>query len=147
MRAAVVLALALAGPAAGQDRRLVACDEVTTGAEAAARAQAALGVDLPPGATVIGLVEGGFQDAFVQARIEVAGSLDAVLRTLGTNQAALGPDPAAHLGPTGPAWWEDARRRKLRIAPAALPGFARATVAVAPGEEADWTLLLWAFQT
>jgi hypothetical protein len=148
VRGGLVLALALAGPAAARDRCLAACDEVMTGAEAAARAQSALGVALPPGAAVAGLVEGGFQDAFVQARIEVPrDGLDAALKSLGTHPAALRPDRDAGLGPPGPAWWEDARQGELRLAPAAFPGFAHAVVAVTPGDGSSLTLLLWAFQT
>lgn len=148
MRGGLALALALAGPAAAQDRCLATCDEVTTGTEAAARAPAALGVALPPGAAVVGLVEGGFQDAFVQVRIEVPrDGLEAALKSLGTHPAALRPDPDAGLGPPGPAWWEDARQGDLRLAPAALPGFAHAVVAVTPGDGSGLTLLLWAFQT
>lgn len=150
MRVALVLALALplAGPAAAQGRCLLGCEQVTTGAEAATRAQAALGLILPPEATVVGLVEGGFQDAFVQLRVDVAeDGLDAVLKSLGADRAAVRTGPDAGLGPAGPSWWEEARQGELRFAPATLPGFAFAVVGVGQGKGSGWTLLVWAFQT
>lgn len=145
---ALLVALCLGGPAAAQDRCAVACDQVTTGAEAAARAEAALGVALPPGATVVGLVEGGFQDAFVQARIEVErGAMEAVLKRLGIDRTLVRPQPGADLGPPGPEWWEEARRKDPWLATATLPRFAYAVVGVAPGAGKGFTLLVWAFQT
>lgn len=144
---ALLLALSLAGPAVAQDRCIAACAEVTTEAEAAKRAQAALGLALPTGATVVGLVEGGFQDAFVQARIEVERSaMDALLKRLGIERTMARPSPDAYLGPPAPAWFEDVRSRDPWFAPATLSRFAHAMVGVAPGEGTGFSLLLWAFQ-
>ncbi len=148
MRAALLLILALVGPAAAQDRCIAPCDEVTTGVEAAARAEAAPGVVLPPDATMIGPVEGGFQDAFVQARVDVEpGATPVALKRLGIEPTAIRPGRGADLGPPGPAWWQEARRTDLLFVPATLPGFAHAVVGVRPGDGTGYTLLIWAFQT
>lgn len=150
---ALLLAISLAGPLAAQDRCAVACDVVTTGQEAAARAEAALGAALPEGAAAVGLVEGGFQDAFVQARLEVEReAMAATLKRLGVERATVGPRPVLDLGPPGPPWWEEARRggpgSGLWFGPASLPRFAHAAIGMGPsGDGEGYTVLVWAFQT
>ena len=146
--------LSLAAPAVAQDRCIVACDVVTEGADAAARVEAVLGIPVPPEAEVVGLVEGGFQDAFAQARFEADGpALDALLAAIGAKRGdlTLRDDPYAspYAGDDGPSWWDVTGTRKILGAEGALPGYAYTTLLARPprGERARWTVYLWAFQT
>lgn len=144
---ALLLALALGAPCSAQDRCIVACDATSTGPEAADRLALHLDHPLPGGVAVVGLVEGGFQDAFIQARLEVpAANLGRLLRDLALDPAGLAPRADEDFGPPGPAWWDPENEDGLVVGHGNLDAFASTLMGVVPGETAT-TVYLWAFQT
>ena len=145
---ALLLAIACA-PAPAVAWCVLACDRVTVGPDARVRAQAILTLALPQGAFVIGTVEGGFQDRFAQARVEVPeADLDAVLGALGLARGVLRTPAGEDFGPSGAEWFDPVGRPGLLVAPVSLRHFDSAILGVAPGGlETDWTLYIWAFET
>lgn len=145
---ALLLALAWALPAAAQDRCLVACDEATEGLEAAERLAVHLDYPLPDSVQVVGLVEGGFQDAFIQARLEVPeGDLTRLLSDLALDPAELAPRRSESFGPTGFGWWDAETRDGLLVGYGDLNAYDWTLVGVTPSDEGVTTVYLWAFQT
>jgi hypothetical protein len=148
---ALALAAALAaGPARTEEACwLLGCDDVSRGEAAAALLRHDLGGPLPPGTKVVGLLQGGFQDRFVQARLSVEeADLPALLATLRVSEADLAPTDAPYLGPSAPAWFDWEAREGLRVGNGWTGTLAHVTVAVAP-DRADpnrWVVYLWGFQ-
>lgn len=148
---ALLIALALAGPATAQDGCWFLCSEVVdlAGLEAADRLEGWLGAPLPSGAVVERLHEEGFQDTLVQARLEAdADGLVAVLAALGLDAADLRPAKGG-ANPAALSWWEVASLAGVKTAEGRLPDLPFATVWVAPveGRSGRWTIYLTAFQT
>jgi hypothetical protein len=150
-RRAALLALplaALARPAAAGC--LIFCDEaVREGAEATAAFTALLGSDLPEGATVTHLLEGGFQDGFVQVRLDASPTAaDTLLARLGTARDRLQPGTGQGFGATAADWWPEPTDRLLRgEVRLAHFAFAEAALAGPGGGSASETLFLFAFET
>ena len=119
-------------------------------AEAQARLEGWLGAALPPGSEVEHLREGGFQDTFVQARLEVdEAGVAMLLGALGLAAADLRPAGPRHDPEADPPWWNWQGREGLKGAEGSLPDlpFASLHLAPVPGEPGRWTAFLWAFQT
>ncbi len=148
---AALLALLLSVQA-GAAQCLLFCDEEILPPEQAAETFAAdLGQPLPEGVTVLGMVNGGFQDRFIQVKLRAGddAALQALLSALQVDPAALAAPEAAQLTITSAPFWDIEGAEDLRIATGTMAGFAHATVAVAPDPEdagARFVYLI-AFQT
>lgn len=146
--ALLVLALLTARPAAAICLSL-SCDTEYSRAEATERLSAMLGA-LPEGVEVERLLQGGFQDVFVQARLSVdEAGLRAVLDWAQVSKGDLRSGTSPYLGPEGPAWFDWARQDGLRMAEGLTDVGRELAVAVAPDPEAPgrWRVFLYAFAT
>jgi hypothetical protein len=150
---AAMLALPLATPP--QPARagcLIFCpknDEVPA-ARAAQTFARVLGQPLPKGVIVLGMIDGGFQDRFIQVKLRAtdAGAV-AVLAALGVAPAAMGPMDGRQTTINPAAWWDIDTRPDLRGTDARLAGFPYAFAARArdPADPARWLVYVLAFQT
>ncbi|MFN4201614.1 MAG: hypothetical protein ACK4GM_00980 [Tabrizicola sp.] len=101
-----------------------------------------LGRPFPEGVTLTGVLQGGFQDQFVQIRLSVAPEvLDEILQALGTSREALVPDPPLQREIVAADWWKLDDRQDVQGAEVTFGHFAHAAVFLAP--EADGRLSLW----
>lgn len=81
-------------------------DLVYWGAEAEIAFELAAGFELPPEARVIAMLDGGFQDRFLQTKLSVAtDNVDVLLSTFGTSRAALIP-AAPNPFQSDLEWWD-----------------------------------------
>lgn len=145
----LALALVLAATAA-EAQCFLACDEVHFGAEAVQRLRFDLGGPLPDGTKVVGLLEGGFQDRFIQARLSVEEKdLDTLLSALHVERADLAASSEPYLGGNGPAWFDWEGREGLVVTEGWTGSLDHVTVAAAPDAEGPrrWVVYLWGFQT
>jgi hypothetical protein len=109
---------------------------------------AELGQPLPPGVAFTGVLQGGFQDVFVQIRLAVPrGALDPMLAALGTSSAALIDDPPLGRSIVNADWWGLEGRRFVRGGAARFGHFPYAAVFIAPEPDGSHSLWLIAFQT
>ncbi len=142
-----LLPLALARPAAAQDRCWFICSEevVLESAEAAARLEVWLGAPLPPGTVAENPFETRSQDSYVRARLEtdVAG-LRALLDASGPATDALKHAPRGPQAAGEPEWWDWPARKGVTTLQGSLPGQPFGTlsfhVASAVGEPGRWTV-------
>ena len=152
---ALAAGLALAVPvlsAPAQAGCLIVCPK--NGEVPAARAPATfariLGQPLPGEVALEGMIDGGFQDRFIQVKLRATGDgLARLLSILKVDPAAMGPmgDRQTTINPA--AWWDIDARPDLLGADAALAGFPHAFVARArdPDDAARWVVYVLAFQT
>ncbi len=144
--AVLALIATFAGPA--QALCLLGCDAEITGVEATARLADLLGAPLPPGAKVLGLVEGGFQDAYLQARVSVSEpEFGQLLALMGVKRSDLSATTTPDLGPPAPAWFDPRVSEDLRSAIGDIPSFAYVTIVVAPEPDDRYSMWIWAFRT
>ncbi len=146
---AVALAVLIANPAWAWCLLLCEPDLELQGETAAERLTRWIG-SLPPGAEVVGLIEGGFQDETVQARLSVnEEELRSVLALMEIKKEALEVRDDLYMGPDAPPWFDWSSQAGLRSAAGQTPWLDGLTVAVAPDPDApgQWRLYLWGFTT
>lgn len=115
--------------------------------DAAALIEAETGQPLPDGTRIVGALMGGFQDRFVQIRLEMTPEgLSALTATL---QAGAGGKPQDFQLELQPApWWDLPARPEVTIGPARFGHFAFAFIAFAPATAAGrLDVYLLAFET
>lgn len=124
-------------------------DEVPP-AQAGPALEAVLGAPLPPGLQVTGMIDGGFQDRFIQVRLRGSADGAAALWPL------LGIDPATMRSPDGMQltiaeadWWDVETRADALAALAVLRGFPNAWAlwSASPDDPELIDVYLFAFQT
>lgn len=109
---------------------------------------AELGQPLPEGVAFTGVLQGGFQDVFVQIRLSVPrGALDGMLALLGTSEDRLIKDPDLNRSIVDADWWGLEGRRFVRGGPASFGQFPYAAVFIAPETDGSHSLWLIAFET
>ncbi len=109
-----------------------------------------LGMPLPEGAVLTGMIDGGFQDRFIQVRLSATDDgAKALLGALDVDAAAMEPPSGEQLTIAGAAWWDIADRPGLTVARARLGTFAYALAARArdPDDTARWLIYVIAFET
>jgi hypothetical protein len=155
---AVILAL-LAPLPAQAGCSFILCDETETAdpSQAAERLAPYLGAPLPDGVMATNLLEGGFQDGFLLARLESTDKgIAHFLRQLGLTEADFwaenGYETAADVlnsAAAQPDWWDWRALKALRVArtsTAALP-FLSVGIAAKPGVPDSHVIFLWGFET
>lgn len=109
-----------------------------------------LGKDLPPGVTVLGMIDGGFQDRFVQ--VKLGADMQGTLSLL----AALSADvkKPLQLGEVQTTvdeadWWDIDTRPDLVLVKASLGRFPYVIVgwAADPADTSRWLIYVLAFET
>jgi hypothetical protein len=144
---ALSLAL-LAAPAAAQDRCLLDCDEHLFGADAVLRAEELLDMPLPEGVEVTVVHEGGFQDPFLQLRLEVPkAETERVVALLGGTLAEFAPLSTETFGPGGSAWWDVETRGGVRAGRGDLNTYDWTMIGVSEPRHGRRSIYVWAFQT
>ncbi|MGL5012021.1 MAG: hypothetical protein ACRC6I_19295, partial [Paracoccaceae bacterium] len=133
-------------------RCLIFCDETDPLPDLQARAILThiLAAPLPDGLKITAMREGGFQDAFYQARL--TGDADAVAALLelgGADPKDLTTDPLADLGPVNTDWWDAAAMPDLRTVQLTSPTlpYLAAGVAPDPALPGQFIIYLWGFET
>ena len=128
-------------------------DEVPA-ARAAPTLSSVLGQPLPDGVAVLGMIDGGFQDRFIQVKLTAnASGLTQLLSLLKVDDNAFGPLGDRQTTINAATWWDIDAHTDVTAADATLPGFAYAFVARAhdlPDSQAGdrtWTLYILAVQT
>lgn len=128
------------------------CDRVTADpAKVRALAEAELGIALPDGVTTIGAREGGFQDRFVQIRLDATDAgLRSLLDALGLARADLIPGGAGDIGPPGGPGWAEAPAEGIETTQFAPPHLAYMNLSIAPapaptGGGNHWRVWLFGF--
>jgi hypothetical protein len=116
-----------------------------------------LGQPLPDGVGVEGMIDGGFQDRFIQVKLKATDEgLSRLLGILKVDPASFGPmgDRQTTISPA--MWWDIDTRTDLVGADATLDGFPYAFVARAspdanpirpPDAPREWLIYILAFQT
>jgi hypothetical protein len=148
MRALVLGLLLLAARPAEAWCLLLWCGTNYSQAEAPERLAYLLG-PLPEGVKVERMLEGGFQDVFVQARLSVdEGALPGLMAWANLTEADFGPDDYPFLGPETPSWYDYGNLDGLVVAEGQV-GWRYVTLAVAPDPEAPgrWRAYLFSFVT
>ena len=149
--AAVVFWLVLVVPVPVQAGCLIFCDNTGMNAtDARAYLEAELAAPLPEGVEVLVMLEGGFQDTFIE--VELAGPPDAIsamLRMLAIDPGTLEPVQAAEFGAAAAPVWSLRPDMALHGAEGRLGHFAYARVAVTrvPDAAGHLRLYLFAFET
>jgi hypothetical protein len=127
---------------------LIFCDDTAILPDDQARAtlQGILGAPLPDGLTITAMREGGFQDAFYQARLTGdAAAVTALLAIGGLTMADLTTEPM-DFGPDDLDWWDVASHTDLRAAELPSPTLPYLSIGVA-SDPAGYVIYLWCFQT
>jgi hypothetical protein len=131
---------------------LIGCppnDEVPA-AEAGTRFAEATGLSLSAGTRLVGMIDGGFQDRFIQVKLSAdeAGAAK-LLDALGLTEAAFGSPDGSQLTIAEASWWDVEAHPGLVLAPVKLDGFAYGHLARTrdPDEGGRWLFYLLAFQT
>ncbi len=155
----IALILALLAPLPAKAGCLVFCGDpqITDLTIAATRLAGDLGGPLPDGVDVTHMLEGGFQDRFILARLEPNDpGVAQFLKLLGLTDADLTPEndngTAAEIldsAAANPDWWDWQTTTNLRIAQthsASLPYLA-VGIAAKPGVLDRYVIYLWGFET
>ncbi len=143
----LTLAVVAAGPARSQC--LLFCDPEVPAAEASERLANWIG-PLPAGVEIVGMVEDGFQDTLIQARLSVDdGELTALLALLEVRPEELIPQVDLYMGPEAAPWFDWQSQSDLRASNGRSPGLTHLTIAVAPEPDlaGQWKVYLWGFTT
>jgi hypothetical protein len=153
MRFLLVLCLVSAMPISGaaMAQCLIFCDEtISDPAEALRILESDLGATVPEGITVIGMIEGGFQDRFIQAKLlGDRAAVEAILSPHGASLATLMPSPTPYLGPDGPEWWDwqDAGDLAMLGTKTATLPYLIIAVRPDPATKGMFLIYLWGFET
>jgi hypothetical protein len=146
---ALLLAASLAQPA--QAFCFLGCDsEISKPAAAKAALETQLGQTIPDSVTVEHILQGGFQEKFIQVRISTdQDGAEALLALLGVPPDPVTPLDPLQLGPSGPEWWTPQAEIALFGGPGTIPGYAETIVGIAPfpGTYDQVTIYIFAFQT
>lgn len=129
---------------------LIACDEDLTVDAATAMLEQELGTALPVGVRVTHALHGGFQDGFLQVRIEATqAGAEALLALMGLQPAAMPPATAPRFGASQADWWQPQSEAGLQEGAGKLGHYAATWVGVAvrPGPGGHVTLYLFAYET
>lgn len=111
---------------------LLGCDTVFTGDQAARNVEIALDAELPEGVTVPAMLIGGFQDRFVQIRLETPPEiLPQVLTLFSADVDALNDAETVTMTASAADWWDVDARRDLRVTDGELEAFTFVGIAVA----------------
>lgn len=143
--AGVATAMAARPAAAGC---LAFCDDEVPAGEARSRFEATLGQPLPEGVDVLGMIDGGFQDRFIQVKLRATqGAAPELYALLGASEGAFAPVAGQQLVIAEAEWW-DVLARDPQVAEGRLASFASVHVARSLEQDADAVLIyVIAFQT
>ena len=115
--------------------------ELTQPDEAAAYVQAHLGQPLPESVVVLGVYEGGFQDAFVRVKMiapdTAIPALYSALNVDPTSMYELAPNPF----PSNQTWWDIETHDRVWQAPATIGTYYTAAISMVP-DPADSTQII-----
>jgi hypothetical protein len=129
---ALGMATLLAAAPAGA-RCLIFCNDIVQPEEAAAVFARDLGRALPAGVAVVRMIDGGFQDRFVQIKLRAdAEGTAALLAALKVDTLRPLAPGSRHATITEARWWDINAHADLALYEARLGRFAHAEVAVAP---------------
>jgi hypothetical protein len=149
MKMLAFLAFMCAGPV--QAGCLIFCDAgLISPTDARAALEAELGAALPAGVNVVSMLEGGFQDAFIE--VELTGTVEggnALLAMMRIDPAQLPPMTGEGFGATATPAWSLRNEAALRGAEGWLGHFAvaRAAVSTAPDADGLMRIFIFAFET
>lgn len=104
---------------------------------------------LPEGVVLTGMIDGGFQERFIQVRLTATeDGAAALLSMLNVAPEAMKPAPGRDLAFTEVDWWDTADRPDLTIAEARLGTFAAAWAARArdPQDPSRWLIYIAAHE-
>ena len=124
------------------------CDDTATLPDDQARTvlQGILGAPVPDGLTVTAMRQGGFQDAFYQARLTGnAASVTALFAIGGLTMDDLTTDPT-DFGPQNTDWWDVTTHPDLRAVQMPSPTLPYLAIGIAP-DGTGFVIYLWAFET
>lgn len=109
-----------------------------------------LGKSLPSGVTVLGMIDGGFQDRFVQVKLgsDTAGAI-ALMAALRADPARALPPGTAQTTVASADWWDIDTHPDLVLFEARLGRFPHVIVgrAADPEDPARWLIYVFAFET
>jgi hypothetical protein len=153
------LLLTLTAPLPATASCLFFCDEeeVTDLAEAKLKIEGDLGGALPAGMEVTNLLEGGFQDRFILARLESSDpGIPNFLKLLNLTDADFFVDDGIETAgdvmdsaAAGPDWWDWTTTTDLRVAKTRTNTLPYLAVGIAskPGVLDRYVIYLWGFET
>jgi hypothetical protein len=157
---AALISLSVAATAhADCSPREVLCvqEDITVGAEAAARLGAYLNRPLPDGVEATNLLEGGFQDGFIVARLESNDpGIPRFLELLALNDTDFFTETDYETAgdvlagaAAAPDWWDWKTTTDLRVAKTRTTTLPHLAVGIAskPGVLDRYVIYLWGFET
>lgn len=148
---ACVVAFAETQMAHAQSDCLLFCDEKELSpAKAIIVFNGDLGAPLPDGVKMVGMLEGGFQDRFIQVRLTATASgVDALMALRGKKVADLTDGAAFDFGPERPIWWDVGNRSDLKGADFGSPSLANLMIGVAaePKQPGQFAVYFFGFDT
>lgn len=153
-RLGMMLAATLAGgqshPATARCLFFCADPEIIAPDKAAAVFARDIGAALPEGVAVVGMLEGGFQERFIQVRLRATpAGLDTLLGLRKLTRVDLKSGGAVDLGPEQPDWWDVAKAKNLRAANFGGTTLANLWIGVAddPVEKGVFAVYFFGFET
>ncbi len=146
-RRALVLALTVLAAPPAQAGCLIFCgDPDLDPADALDRFEVELRNPLPGGVTLIGMIDGGFQDRFIQVRLTAtAEGAEALLNLMQQSLATLGTRTAPLTGAEKAQWWDADTFSTMQTGQAKLDGFYETRIGIAPEPDAADRLAIFIF--